>query len=88
MFSLSPLTVGSIIFLPLLQYLVLFRLCFCYWQDSKLKLFLVLRAKTLGIPLDYYFPNGLRLLSEGKEWIDGVAQLLDSMTEAFVSNEL
>ena len=46
----------------------------------------MLRAKRLGVLLEHGFPNSLRALL-GEKWINGVAQLLDPMTEAFLGKE-
>lgn len=81
--SLSPLSAGSIVFVVLLRYLVLFRLRLCCWQGSKLKLFPVLRTKRLGVSL-----SPTSLMTWGFSWVGDVAQLLDPMTEAFGSKEL
>lgn len=51
-FSLSLFNPDSILFVTLLRYWVLLRLCFCCWQCSKIKLFPLLRAKRLGVPLE------------------------------------
>lgn len=86
MFFLSPLT-PDILFVALLRYLVLFRLCFCCWQGSKIKPFPLQRAKGLGVPLEYDFPNCLRVLL-GRKRVDGITHLLYPVTEAFISKEL
>lgn len=80
MFFLFPLT-PDIFSVALLRCLALFRLCFCYWQGSKIESFPLQRAKGLGVPLRYYFPNCLRVLL-GRKRRDGITHLLYPVTEA------